>query len=333
MKAIVQAVFGGPDVLHCAEHLDPTPQDQDIVVQVRAVSVNPVDTKVRRAGPAGSPLPKGPRILGWDGAGVVAAVGPSARRFKLGDEVYFAGDITRPGCYAEYVAVDERIVGHKPRSLGFEEAAALPLTSLTAWEAIFEHMGVTENQGAGSLLMVGGAGGVGSIAIQIVKRVCDLDVVATASRDESRDYCLHLGADAVIEHGRPLSEQLAPLGRAGFDYIFNTPVPANFEELATVLKPLGHICCITSGEPLTQLNVSGLFPLRGTLSFEFMFTRPQTGIQPERQGAILNRVADLVDAGVLNTTHRQTFSWRDVEHVHRAIESGHTLGKIVMQIE
>jgi NADPH2:quinone reductase len=335
MQAIVQDVFGGPEVLHFATVPRPVPGPRDLLVQVKAVSVNPVDTKVRAGGPANEPVPEAPRILGWDAAGVVAAVGPKARLFSAGDAVFCAGDITRAGSYAEYVAVDERIVGRKPTALSFDDAAAIPLTALTAWEGIIETMGAHSAHGepAHTILIVGGAGGVGSIAIQIAKRVCNLHVVATASRPESAEHCRGMGADVVIDHRRELAPQLREHDLEGADYCFTTARLADFGGLVACLNPLGKICAILGGDEAKALDVSGLFQIRGSLSFEFMFTRPKYGAEPEKQGQILNRVSDLLDQGVLVTTRTEVHPWGEVQAAHRALASGHTLGKLVLRVD
>lgn len=336
MQAIVQEVYGGPEVLHHATLPTPVPGPRDLLVQVRAVSVNPVDTKERagRGAAPGTRVPHAPRIVGWDAAGVVSAVGPGVKGFLAGEAVYFAGDITRPGCYAEYVAVDERIAGRKPAALGFEDAAAIPLTALTAWEGIIETMGAHAVHGepAHSILIVGGAGGVGSIAIQIAKRVCNLRVVATASRPESAEFCRRMGADAVIDHRRELAPQLREHDLEGVDYVFSTAPLTHFPQLVACLKPLGRICVILGGPETRALDVSGLFPIRGTLSFEFMFARPKFGVAPEKQGQILNRVSELLDQGVLASTRTEVRPWQEVADAHRALESGRTLGKIVLRV-
>jgi len=313
----------------------PLPQlrAHDLLVRVAAVSVNPVDAKTRCGGPGGQPVPNGPLILGWDAVGEVAARGLEARRFAVGDRVYFAGDRTRAGSYAEYVAVDERIVGHRPRTLTDAQAAAVPLVALTAFEGLLESLEADRGDaglGTRICLIVGGAGGVGSLAIQIARQVCGLTVVATASRLESADYCRELGADAVIDHTQPLADQLRALDYAGAGYIFSTAAPAGFGQWAAALNPLGKICCIVGGPEMAQLDVSPLFALRGTLSFELMFTRPRTGVGLEKQGAILDRVADLLDAGILRSTVTEVLPWDQVQEAHRRIESGHMLGKIVM---
>lgn len=335
MKAIVQRVYGSPSVLHFATVPKPLPGARDLLARVKAVSVNPVDAKQRRGGPPDTPVPDPPRIVGWDAAGVVEAVGDDTTLFAVGDEVYFAGDITRPGCYAQYVAADERIVGRKPSSLTFEEAAAIPLTALTAWEALFEMIAVEPgvDPTPHALLIVGGGGGVGSIAIQIAKRVAGLHVVATASRPESEAHCRRMGADAIINHDHDLPRQLQDLGLPGVEYILSTTTLDNFDQLVASLKPLGKICCILSGEPARALDVSGLFPIRGTLAFELMFTRSRYGAEPEKQGQILNRVAELLDLGILVTTMTRVRSWTEVQALHRAIETSHSIGKTVMQVD
>ncbi len=331
MKAIVQTEYGDPDVLHFTTVPMPALQPRDILIRVRAIGVNPVDTKRRRGG--GGVLPA-PQIVGWDAAGVVEALGSEAPRFKTGDEVYLAGDATRQGCYAEFVAVDERIVGHKPKRLTFTEAAAVPLTALTACESFFEQMGLEPEpiSSARTMLIVGGAGGVGSIATQIAKRVCGLRVIATASRPASADFCRQMGADAVIDHSGDLAAQLRELAISGVDFILNCAALTNFPQLASVLNPLGTICCILGGPAAQALDVSGLVAKRGTLTFELMFTRPRLNLEPEKQGAILDRVADWLDRQVLVTTLTRVMDWNEVREAHRAIETGHTLGKIVLNV-
>ena len=334
MRAVVQRVFGPPEVLEFAELARPAPAAGDLLVRVRAAAVNPVDAKQRVAGKAGEPVPNAPRILGWDGAGVVEAMGAEVDGFAVGDEVYFAGDIGRPGSYAQYVAVDARIAARKPKSLGFESAAAIPLTALTAWEGIVETLRVEPGQGRGrTLLIVGGAGGVGSIAIQIAKKVCALRVVATASRPESRARCLELGADEVIDHSVDLAAQLKEKGIAGAQLILSTATLANFPQLVDALAPLGHICALQSGPAAQAVNVSLMMPKRGTLSYELMFTRPRTGVEPERQGQILARVAELIDQSELRPTLSDVMPWQEVREAHRRIETTHTIGKIVLRVD
>lgn len=335
MQAIVQYTYGGPEVLHFGTVNLPVLRPHDLLVRVKAVSINPVDVKQRVGGPYGGKVMNPPKIVGWDAAGIVEATGTDAHLFAQGEEVYFAGDITRPGSYAEFVAVDERIVGRKPGTLSFEEAAAMPLTALTAWEALFETMRADAGDaGTGQriCLIVGGAGGVGAIAIQMAKRLCGLTVVATASRIASEQFCREMGADYVINHYEPMIDELTRLRMSGADYIMSTAPLSNFEQLVSALNPLGKICCIVGGEEARHLDVSGLFPIRGTLAFELMFTRPRTGIGLERQGEILNRVAGMLDDKTLVSTVRRIMFWTAVQEAHAAIESGHTIGKIVMRV-
>ena len=331
MKAISHSEYGEPEVLQFVTVPTPSLEPHDLLVKVKTCAVNPVDAKRRRAGPTPLPFPK---ILGFDGAGIVEQVGSAATLFHVGDEVYFAGDATRQGCYAEFVAIDERIVGHKPKTLSFAQAAAIPLTGLTAWEAFFEQMHLepkpTANQG--TLLMFGGAGGVGSIAIQIAKRVAGLRVIATASRPASIEYCRRMGADEIIDHTQELSPQLQRLGLDGVDYILNASEVNNIPQLTPVLNPMGTICCIVGGEAAKSIDASLLFAKRGTLTFELMFARSRLHVEMERQGRILNRLAELLDQKVLVSTLAQQMDWREIVQAHRLIDSGHTLGKIVLEI-
>jgi len=331
MKAIGITQYGGPEALSFLEVPEPQAGPRDLVVRVRAGGLNPVDAKVRSGLRRGVPL-EGPLVLGWDGSGVVEVAGPECRRFRAGDEVFFAGDVGRPGCHAEKVAVDERIVGRKPRNLTHAEAAAMPLTTITAWEALLENMGAPECDAPSgkTLLVVGGGGGVGSVAIQIGKVVCGLRVVATASRSESRAFCGKMHADSVIDHTEDLKSQTEALGLAGYDYVLSAADTSNLPALIPVLNPLGRICYILPAH--APLDLSELFMKRASLSFEMMFTRPLLGVEPERQGAILDRVAGLVEAGALRTTLTRTFDWSHFGEAHRQIETGHTTGKIVFEI-
>lgn len=335
MKAVGQIIYGGPEVLQFMDVPQPTLRAGDLLVRVHAFAVNPVDTQWRWGDQPGTPVHNPPQIVGWDAAGVVTEADARATHFKVGDEVYFAGDSTRQGCYAEYVAVDERIVAHKPRKLSFAEAAAVPLTALTAWEAFFENMGIPLKPSvpARTLLIVGGAGGVGSMAIQIAKRVAGLHVIATASLTSSREYCKKMGADAVIDHMQDLEPQLKALGIGGVDYILNTATLPNFPQLVKNLNPLGKICTITGDDDaLKTLDVNELFYKRVTLTFELMFTRSRLNIEPEKQGQILAQIADLLDQRVLISTLTQVMDWCDIQRAHQLIESGHSLGKIALNV-
>jgi len=335
MRAIGQTIYGGPEVLHFVDVPEPEPGPRDLAVRVHATATNPVDTKVRRGAAAGTPVANPPLILGWDASGVVAATGSDVAHFRVGDEVYFAGAVTRPGSYAEYVAVDERIVAHRPRTLSHCDAAAIPLTALTAWEALVENMGITptdrSSEPARTLLVVGGAGGVGSIAIQIAQQVCGLRVIATASRPETVTWCTRLGADAVIDHTKPLAEQLRQHGDDGVDFVLNTVQPTqNLPQVLEVVRPFGHVCGIVA--PSGPLDLGPLFRKRGHISFEYMFARPLFGAAPSRQGAILARVADLLDQGVLLGTRTTTMPWDQVQAAHRLLESGRSVGKTVLEV-
>ena len=335
MKVIGQTIYSGSEVLQFMDVPPPTLRAGDLLVRVHAFAVNPVDTQWRWGDQPGTPVHNPPQIVGWDSAGVVTEVGTHSSHFKVGDEVYFAGDSTRQGCYAEYVAVDECIVAYKPQKLSFAEAAAVPLTALTAWEAFFENLSkhLKPSVPVRTLLIVGGAGGVGSMAIQIAKRVAGLHVIATASHTSSREYCKKMGADAVIDHIQDLEPQLKALGIDEVDYILNTAALPNFPQLVKNLNPLGKICTITGdNDILKTLDVNELFSKRVTLTFELMFTRSRLNIEPEKQGQILAQIADLLDQQVLISTLTQVMDWCDIQRAHQIIENGHTLGKIVLNV-
>ncbi len=307
------------------------PGPRDLLVGVRAVSVNPVDTKQRRAvvPPAGEA-----RVLGFDAAGVVESVGAQVSLFKPGDEVWYAGSRARPGTNAELHLVDERIVGHKPRTLDFARAAAMPLTTITAWEALFDRLGLQIGRPAnpGTLLITAGAGGVGSIAIQLARRLTAMRIVATASRAESRAHALRLGADLVIDHARPISQALAEAGIRWVEAIFSVShTHVHFAELARSVAPQGRICVIDDPEPI---DVRLLKARCASLHWEAMFAR--SGFEtPDMaaQGRLLNEVAALVDDGLIRTTHTTTLGPIDAAHLraaHAQVESGQTLGKVVL---
>jgi NADPH:quinone reductase len=286
----------------------PRPAGRDLLVAVKAVSVNPVDVKVRAA----VAPPEGEvKILGWDAAGIVEAVGPAATLFKAGDEVFYAGSIDRPGTNAEFHLVDERIVGPKPRSLGFAQAAALPLTSITAWEMLFDRFGIRQGADAEkgrSLLIVGGAGGVGSIAVQLARRLTGLTVIATASRPETTEWVKELGAHHAVDHAKPLPEQVRSLGLdGGVDYVFATTASgSHFTAIAEIVAPQGRIGLID--DPAESPDIRLVKRKSVSLHWEFMFTRPVFRTADMiRQHELLAEVARLVDGGVLRTTHAETF--------------------------
>jgi len=309
----------------------PAPQKRDLLVQVKAVSVNPVDTKVRkRADPPGGEA----KILGFDATGVVAAVGPDVTLFKAGDEVWYAGSIIRPGTNSEFHLVDERIVGHKPKSLDFAAAAALPLTSITAWEMLFDRFAIAQGGGEGkSLLIVGGAGGVGSIAIQLARMLTRLSVIATASRPETRDWCKKLGAHHVVDHSKPMGEQLKGIGHRFVDYIFGvTESGQHFDTICDVIAPQGRFGLIDDPK---SLDVAKLKGKSASLHWEAMFTRStfQTA-DMDAQHRLLNEVATMVDKGTIRTTVAENFGKINAANLRRAhaqVESGTTRGKIVLE--
>lgn len=322
-----------PESLLDVEVEAPQPAGRDLLVQVQAISVNPVDTKRRAAGTRPDTELK---ILGWDAAGIVSAVGPQAKLFKPGDKVYYAGSNQRPGANSQLHLVDERIVGPKPTNLSFAEAAALPLTTITAWEAMFERMGISKS-GADTgkhLLILGGAGGVGSIAIQLAKKLARLKVIASASRVDSIAWVKALGADATVDHARPLPEQMAALGAPDVDFIFccnNTE--AVFPVLPRLIAPQGRICSIVRmGKPV---DLSLLQEKSASFSWEGMFTR-STFQTPdlEAQHGLLEDAAGLLESGVLVTTVRENLGKICAAHLKRAhqrIEQGHMVGKVVLE--
>ncbi len=324
-----------PESFILGEVPKPAPTGYDLLVRVQAVSVNPVDVKVRAPKPgAESAL----RILGWDAAGVVEAVGTQVTRFKPGDEVYYAGSIDRPGSNAEYELVDERIVGPKPRNLRFIEAAALPLTTITAWEGLFDRLGVAQQQGTNNgrtVLIIGGAGGVGSIAIQIAKQVAGLQVIATASRPESANWCRTLGADAIIDHTKPFRPQLSDVGLSQVDYIFClNATEYHFDGMADVIAPQGRICSIVEVKDNQPLNINALKQKSATFVWEFMFRRAlfQTS-DMVAQHLLLTEVTKRIEAEELRTTltvNGGSLTVENLREAHRQIEAGRMIGKLAL---
>jgi NADPH2:quinone reductase len=309
----------------------PSPSWRDLLVEVRAISVNPVDVKVRA-----STEPNGDeyKILGWDAAGVVKEAGLETSLFKPGDEVYYAGSIARPGTNAEFHLVDERILGKKPRSLGFAQAAALPLTTITAWELIFDRFAVKPGKAVdtGRLLIIGGAGGVGSILIQLARKLTGFTVIATASRPETQQWCLDLGAHHVIDHRKAFAEQLRAIHHSEVEYVASlAATSAHYPGLVEVLAPQGHFGLIDDPGSLDAL------PLKReavSLHWEFMFTRSLFETQDMiAQHRLLNEVSELVDAGVIRTTFAESFGTinaANLKKAHALIESGRSRGKIVL---
>ncbi|MFC3800772.1 zinc-binding alcohol dehydrogenase family protein [Cohnella sp. GCM10012308] len=322
-----------PESLIDVEIDKPSPMGRDLLVKVRAISVNPVDYKVR------SPKSReesAPRVLGWDVAGVVEQVGPEAGLFRPGDEVYYAGSITRPGGNSEFHLVDERIVGAKPASLSFAQAAALPLTTITAWESLYDRLGVARNpaDNAGkTILLIGAAGGVGSIATQLAK-LAGLTVVGTASRRESADWAMELGADHVIDHFQAFLPQLKAIGFDQVDYILClNSTEKHWANMAEAIAPQGKICSIVETDEL--LNLTLLKNKSATFVWELMFTRStyQTADMIE-QHRLLDEVARLVDAGAIRTTTSDTISPINADNLRKAhamLETGRTVGKVVLE--
>jgi NADPH:quinone reductase len=321
-----------PEALVDIELPRPEPTGRDLLVEVRAVSVNPVDVKVRRRA---APEAGGWKVLGYDAAGVVAAAGPEATLFAAGDAVYYAGAIDRPGTNAELHLVDERIVGRKPASLGWAEAAALPLTTITAWEMLFDRLRITDPVpgAAPALLIVGGAGGVGSMAVQLARARTGLTVIATASRPESHRWALGLGAHHVVDHASPLAAEVAALRLGAPGLVFSTThTDAHVGEIAQLIAPQGRFGFI---DDLAAFDPT---PFKGksvAICLESMFTRPvNRTADMEAQGALLDEVARLVDAGRVRTTLAERLgpiSAETLRRAHRLIEHGWTQGKIALE--
>jgi zinc-binding alcohol dehydrogenase family protein len=333
MKAIVYSQHGlpieDPRSLYEIDLPRPEPGPRDLLVKIRAIAVNPVDTKVRAGVPTDTP-----RVLGWDALGTVEAVGPAVTLFKPGDEVFYAGSLIRPGAYAEYGVVDERIAGHKPKSLDDANAAALPLTSLTAWELLFDRLGVAEGAGDGdALLILGAAGGVGSILTQLARQLTKLRVIGTASRPHTRDWVRDLGAHDVIDHSHPLLDQLRAIGIEHVRYVASlTHTDAHYSQIVDALAPQGKFGVIDDPKMLDAM------PLKRkaiSLHWELMFTRSLFETPDMiRQHEILERIATLIDAGTLRTTlgeHFGTISADNLRRAHVLIESGRARGKIVLE--
>ncbi|CAN7218660.1 zinc-binding alcohol dehydrogenase family protein [Variovorax paradoxus] len=319
-----------PESLQDIELPAPVAGPRDLLVRVKAISVNPVDTKVRRnmAPEAGQP-----KVLGWDAAGTVEAVGAGVKNFKVGDRVYYAGSIVRPGANAELHAVDERIAALAPTSLDDAQAAALPLTTITAYELLFDRLKVPKNGGAGqTLLVTGGAGGVGSILIQLARQLTQLRVVATASRAETRAWCLALGAHAVIDHSKPLAAELKAAGIGEVDMVASlTQTGQHYAQIIESLKPQGQLAVI---DDLPSLDAMPLKTKSISLHWEMMFARSRFETPDiAEQGALLAEVAALVDAGRIRTTANASFgaiNAANLRKAHALIESGKAQGKVVL---
>ena len=335
MKAVALTRYlpiDDPQSLFDVELQRPIPGKRDLLVHVAAVSVNPVDTKVRAPK---AQVEAQPKVLGYDAAGTVEAIGTAVAGFAPGDHVYYAGDVTRPGSNAEYQLVDARLVGHAPTSIGLADAAALPLTAITAWELLFQRMPFAgERGGEGkSLLIIGAAGGVGSIATQLARRA-GFTVIATASRDASIEWCYSLGAQHVINHRTPLAPQLLALGLAQIDVVLNLANTDHYwDVIGELLAPQGHVGLIV--EPTGPLKIGDPYKSKCIgIHWEFMFARSRfkTADQAE-QGRILERVAALIDAGELRSTRTDTLTpinAANLREAHRRLEAHQSIGKLVI---
>jgi zinc-binding alcohol dehydrogenase family protein len=311
---------------------EPQPGPRDLLVEVRAISVNPVDTKVRRNA---APEAGQPKVLGWDVAGVVKAVGSEVSLFQPGERVFYAGDLTRQGGNAELHRVDERIVGHMPKSLDFAAAAALPLTSITAWELLFDRLQIAEGEAdqGQSLLVVGAAGGVGSILVQLARQLTGLTVIGTASRPETQAWVRELGAHHVLDHSKPLAEELRRAGLPSVTHVASlTQTDQHLDQLVEALAPQGRLGLI---DDPASLDVTKLKRKSLSLHWEFMYTRSmfQTADILE-QHRLLERVSQLIDTGVLKTTlgeHFGSINAANLRRAHALLESGKAKGKIVLE--
>lgn len=308
----------------------PKASGKDLLIEVKAISVNPVDFKIRQW----QKPEKGQwKVLGWDATGIVKEVGAEVSLFKVGDEVWYAGDLTRAGSNAEYQLVDERIVGHKPKNLNFGDAAALPLTSLTAWELLFDRMQVDKDNPNKSILVIGAAGGVGSILVQLVKQLTQLNIIGTASRPETIDWLKGLGVDHVINHRNKLSEEMTKHALEGADYIVSlNATDQHFEEIVKIIKPQGRFGLIDDPK---NINVMSFKKKAVSTHIELMFTRSmfQTADMIEQHN-ILNKVANLIDEGTIKTTvgeHFGKINAKNLRKAHALLESHKAKGKIVLE--
>lgn len=309
---------------------EPEAKGKDLLVEVKAISVNPVDYKIRK-----NRKPSGEQweIIGWDAAGIVKEVGEEVTLFEVGDEVWYAGELKRQGSNAEFQLVDERIAGKKPASLSFSEASAMPLTSLTAWEMLFDRVQVDKEDSSKSILIVGAAGGVGSIMVQLAKKLTKLKVIGTASRDLTRNWLKELGADVVIDHSNALSEEFEKEGLPEADYVIGINATGqHFEDIVKVINPQGKFGFIDDPK---VINATSFKPKSVSIHYELMFTRSlfKTPDMIE-QHHILNKVSELVDEGTIKTTRGEHFGSINAENLrkaHQLLESGKAKGKIVLE--
>lgn len=308
----------------------PTAHGHDILVEVKAVSVNPVDFKIRQAMPAADGEYK---VIGWDATGVVKSVGENVSLFKPGDKVWYAGDITRSGSNAQFQLVDERIVGHMPSSLSYGEAAALPLTSITAWELLFDRLNVAKNDSSKSILVIGAAGGVGSIMVQLLKQRTKLNIIASASRPETISWLEDLGADTIVNHRNPLSEELAAKNLSEVDYVVSlNNTEQHLPEIEKVIKPQGQFALIDDPE---TLNIVPFKNKSVSVHWELMFTRSLFKTDDmQEQHVILNNVATMIDQGQIKTTvgeHLGKINAANLRKAHQHLETQTAKGKVVLE--
>ncbi|MHC3124523.1 zinc-binding alcohol dehydrogenase family protein [Acinetobacter sp. GN11] len=333
MKAVAYQKAGpitSPEALVDIELDTPVAEGHDLLVRVQAISVNPVDTKIRNnVNPENNQW----KTLGWDAVGVVESIGDQVSQFKVGDEVWYAGTLNRQGSNSELQLIDERIVGHKPKTLETTEAAALPLTAITAWEMLFDRLQVPkvapENT---SILVIGGAGGVGSITIQLLKQLTNLTIITTASRAETKEWVKQLGADYVLDHRQPLTAQIKQLGLNAPLYVFSTTqTDQHLSDIVELIAPQGHFGLI---DDPAQLDIKPFKSKSVSVHWEFMFTRSMFQTEDmEKQSELLNEVSKLVDEGKIKTTVSQILSPINAQNLklaHQQIESGTTKGKIVL---
>ncbi|EXB36556.1 zinc-binding alcohol dehydrogenase family protein [Acinetobacter baumannii] len=333
MKAVAYQKAGpitSPESLVDIELDTPVAKGHDLLVRVQAISVNPVDTKIRKNISAES----GWKVLGWDAVGTVEAIGDKVTQFRVGDVVWYAGALNRQGSNSELQLVDERIVGHKPKILGATKAAALPLTAITAWEMLFDRLQVPKTAPANTtILVIGGAGGVGSITIQLLKQLTNLTIITTASRPETKEWVEQLGADYVLDHREPLAPQIKQLGLNAPSYVFSTTqTDQHLSDIVELIAPQGHFGLIDDPE---QLDIKPFKSKSVSVHWEFMFTRSMFQTEDmQKQSDLLNEVSKLVDEGKIKTTVTEVLSPINAENlkrVHQQIESGTTKGKIVLQ--
>lgn len=331
MKALVyeKAHSLADFAIHLADVEEPALRDQDLLVEVRAIGVNPGEAGIRSMKSA---EPGGRVLLGWEFAGVVVGAGPAVERFKVGDRVFGTGDMTRDGAWAERVAVDHRIVAHLPDQLSLTDAASLPIGAVTAWEAIFRDQDALET-GVDRVLVLGGAGAVGSLATQLLKARSKVSVISTGARPESKDWCKQMGADLVLDHSGDIVEQLSAAGIPNVDWVLSTAkTAANIGWIANVMRPFGHLSVVDVGP---SLDVSPLVLKAASLHTEMVFSRIIHGSEPERQGRILEMVAALVvEGGVkpIATTLLNGLTAEAMKSAHELVESGRTIGKVVIAI-